>query len=260
MGNAADATGTHRETLRRKARIANEEPIALVRQWLSAGLEDVKTKPELSLFYGLGLAASGWIALIVLWTSDLQWTILPLLAAGLLAGPVATVGLYRAARRNRTGGGRGVASPGQIAVVGTILMVLALVWFRAATILFALFYGLVPFGGFVELLGELFTTGRGIALVAIGSAVGGLFAAFTFAISAFSIPMLVDREIDAFSAMALSFNAATQNFRLVVAWGIAITGLTVAGIATGLLGLIVIFPWLGYATWHAYCDLFEVTA
>jgi len=136
-------------------------------------------------------------------------------------------------------------------------MMLALMWIRSATLLFAVFFGLRPFSSFVDTLGTLFSTSEGILLFLVGSAVGGLFAAFGFAISVFSFPMLVDRDIDGFSAMGLSFNATTQNFRLMVTWAVVVTALVTFCILTGLLAAIPLFPILGYATWHAYVDLFH---
>lgn len=137
------------------------------------------------------------------------------------------------------------------------MMTLALLWIRAATLLFAVFFGLRPFAGFLESLFTLLETKEGIALVVVGSVVGGLFAALGFAISVFSFPMLLNRDIDGFSAMGLSFNATTQNFWLMVTWAVVVTVLVGLCVATGLLAAIPIFPILGYATWHAYCDLFE---
>jgi uncharacterized membrane protein len=94
-------------------------------------------------------------------------------------------------------------------------------------------------------------------MVIVGSITGGLFAALGFAVSVFSIPMLIDREIDCFSAMGLSFNATTHNFKLMTLWAAVICVAVLIGVVTGLAGLIVIFPLLGYASWHAYCDLFK---
>ena len=136
------------------------------------------------------------------------------------------------------------------------MMVLALMWIRAATLLFAVFFGLRPFSGFVDTLATLFRAGEGIALIIVGTLVGGLFAAFSFAISVFSFPMLLQREIG-FSAMGLSFNATTQNLKLMIAWAAVVTALVLVAVMSGLLAAIAIFPILGHATWHAYFDLFE---
>jgi uncharacterized membrane protein len=89
-------------------------------------------------------------------------------------------------------------------------------------------------------------------MLATGTAVGGLFAAFAFAISAFSIPMMLDRRLDAFSAMGLSISFVWNNLPAALIWGAIVLLLTAIGLGTALIGLIIIFPLLGHATWHAY--------
>ena len=98
----------------------------------------------------------------------------------------------------------------------------------------------------------LFTTPTGLAMLATGTAVGGLFAAFAFAISAFSIPMMLDRHLDAFSAMGLSMSLVWNNLPAALLWGAIVLVLTALSLGTALLGPVVIFPLLGHATWHAY--------
>ena len=242
---------------RRKARIVTEDPWSTIKVWLRRGIQDFRAHLSVSLSYGIGLVLLGWCALILLGISGLGWMILPALAGAMLLGPLATVGLYRISRRSKGHSDQGVAAPGQIFLVSVVMMVLALLWIRSATLLFAVFFGLRPFAGFVETLVTLFATSEGIVLFIVGSLIGGLFAALGFAVSAFSFPMLIDREIDGFSAMGLSFNATTQNFRLMVMWAACVTGLVAIGVLTGLLALIPLFPILGYATWHAYSDLFQ---
>ncbi len=246
---------------RRKGRVINDAPMLVIRRWLTAAACDFRAHLGLSLAYGMGLFLLGWIGISSLWMLNLSWMILPSLAGGLLVGPIATVGLYRISRRRQsgpnTGIAAGIAAPGQILLSGIILMVFALMWLRSATLVFAVFFGLLPFAGFTETMGTLLATPQGIATLIVGSIVGGLFAALGFAVSAFSIPMLIHREVDCFSAMALSFNATTHNFRLMLHWALLVSVATLLGLITGLIGLIVIFPLLGYATWHAYFDIFE---
>lgn len=237
--------------LRRMARVVSTPPLGTVANWLSKGWQDFIGQPIVSLSYGFGLVVLGWVGIWAMFSFDLSWMILPALSGMMLLGPFATIGLYLRSR-----GGGAPAAPGQLFLVSIVMMVLIMSWVRAATILFAVFFGLRPFAGPLETLTTLFATTEGIALVLIGSMVGGLFAALGFAISAFSFPMLIERDIDGFSAMALSFNASLRNFWLVITWGVCITILTLLGILTGLFLMVVIFPVLGYATWHAYQDLF----
>ena len=244
-------------SLRTKARLISRPGFATVRAWLIAAWSDLCAVPVSSLLYGAALVTVGWGVTAPLMLSDMGWMILPAAAGAVLLGPAVTVSLYRFSRRRAGLGGGGIAAPGQIFLVGVVLMVLSLMWLRSATLLFAVFFGLHPFPGVLDLVSTLLSTPRGLALVTVGSLVGGLFAAFGFAISAFSFPMLVHRDIDGFSAMALSFDSVLRNFRLALIWGGTITCLIALSLVTGLLGLILVFPLLGYATWHAYADLFE---
>ncbi|CAD0187001.1 putative integral membrane protein [Ruegeria sp. THAF57] len=239
-----------------KARVLSTPSLQTVTNWLRAGVADFRANLRVSLLYGFGLAGLGWATILGLIATGLGWMILPALAGAMLVGPVATVGLYQISRR-AGGMDKPVAAPGQVFLVGVVMMILVLLWIRSATLLFAVFYGLRPFAGPVESALTVFSSGHGLALFASGLCVGGLFAAFGFAISVFSFPMLVHREVDGFSAMGLSFNATTQNFSLLLLWGVCITGLVSLGVLTGLILMIPLFPILGYATWHAYADLFE---
>ncbi|CUK27513.1 putative integral membrane protein [Cognatishimia activa] len=244
---------------RNKARVLTAPITPMIHSWLQRGYRDFRNNIIASGAYGLALVIISWLVLYLLGVSGLGWMILPVIAGTMMLGPLATVGLYRMSRRAQGMGGAGIASPGQLSLLGVVMMVLALLWIRAATLLFAVFFGLRPFAGFLETLPTLFQSGEGVALVLSGTLIGGLFAAFSFAISVFSFPMLLQREIDAFSAMGLSFNATTQNLKLMVSWAAVVTALVLICLLTGLLAAIVIFPILGHATWHAYSDLFEET-
>jgi uncharacterized membrane protein len=123
---------------------------------------------------------------------------------------------------------------------------------RAAVIVYALFFGLRPFPGLDHVAQMLFTTPTGWAMLLVGSVVGGLFAAFSFAISTFSVPMLLDQDVDAFTAMGTSISMVFRNLPVMIAWGAIVLVLSLLGVVTGLLGLIVVFPLLGHATWHSY--------
>ena len=119
-------------------------------------------------------------------------------------------------------------------------------------IVYALFFGYRPFPGLDNIAAMLFTSGIGWAMLVTGTLVGGLFAAFSFAISAFSIPMLLNERSDAFTAMSTSMALVWNNLPVMIAWGAVALVLFAASLLTGLVGLIVVFPLLGHGTWHAY--------
>jgi len=238
-------------------------PASAAFKWLALGWRDLWTRPLPSLLYGLGVALLSLLVIAGMVSFDWAQVLFPALAGFLVVGPLLATGLYEKSRRieagepvtlgamiwPRRGGGM------HLFFVGAILVTLMLVWMRAAVLLYALFFGWRPFPGFDSVLEMLFTTPTGLAMLATGTAVGGLFAAFAFAISALSIPMLLDKRLDAFSAMGLSMSLVWNNLPSALLWGAIVLALTALSLGTALVGLIVIFPLLGHATWHTYAAM-----
>jgi uncharacterized membrane protein len=228
--------------------------------WLKSGWRDLLDHPGASLAYGIAVFA---ISLVIVWSLfalGYDYVLFPALSGFMVMGPLVAVGLYEKSRAIANGEpvslGRMIfvrpRSGAQIWFTGAILCGLMLLWMRAAVIIYALFFGLTPFPGLDHITTMLFTSWTGWAMLAVGSAIGGVFAAFAFAISTFSIPMLLDEETDAFSAMGNSISLVWSNLPVMIAWGAIVLVLVLFGIATALVGLIVVFPLLGHATWHAY--------
>lgn len=234
-------------------------------RWLKAGWADFKNRPLFGLMYGLFFFVLSWTTVIFLFVTKMEWMLLPAAAGGILVGPVLAIGLYRESQK-RIAASRGKdvrklkINSTQVALIGAILMTLLLIWIRAAVIIYALFFGLTPFPGLQETITELFFTVNGLTMLAVGSAVGGLFAALVYAISAFSIPMLVDQDVDGFTAMGRSFVAVNRNFWVMIHWAAIIVALTGLSFLTLFVGMIVVFPVLGHATWHAYDEVFNSPA
>jgi len=229
-------------------------------KWLSQGWRDFMIQPAMSFAYGLiiFLISVGFVGGLIALGRD--YILFPAFAGFMVVGPILAVGLYEKSRRIEAGLPLRWAniffvrprSGGQILFTGVLLCLLMMVWMRAAVIIYALFFGLVPFPGLNHIASMLFTTGVGWAMLVVGTAVGGLFAAFSFAISAFSIPMLLDEPVDALTAMGSSMALVWNNLRVLLIWAMIVLALFLVSLATGMLGLIVIYPLLGHATWHAY--------
>ncbi len=228
--------------------------------WLAHGWADLRADPGPSLAYGAFLVALSWALLYALHAAGLLYLALPAVSGFLIVGPFLAIGLYEKSRRRAEGGRAGLAdmvalrpaSGAQLAYAGLFLGLLVLFWLRAANLLYALFFGLTPFPGAEHALTNAFTTPRGWTLIATGTLVGGLFAAFAFAVSVFSVPLLVSTRRDALTAMGMSFAMTVQNLRPMLAWGAIVTaGLAVSAL-TGLVGLVIVFPVLGHGTWHAW--------
>ncbi|MFZ1427364.1 MAG: DUF2189 domain-containing protein [Geminicoccaceae bacterium] len=215
------------------------------------------------LIYPLAGLVLAWFAL--------QYDILPLvfpLAAGFaLLGPVAAVGLYEISRRREQGGATSwmdalgvVRAPafGAIFVLGLALLAIFLLWLGVAhTIYMATLGPLAPasVGTFLE---DVLTTAPGWAMIVLGVGVGFLFAVLVLTISVVSFPMLLDRDPGLVAAVSTSVRAVRMNPGPMAVWGLIVAGGLVIGSLPVLLGLIVVMPVLGHATWHLYRKLVQV--
>ena len=229
-------------------------------QWLKAGWRDLLQQPGLSLIYGFGVFLVSAAIVVGLFAFEWDYILFPAFAGFMVVGPILAIGLYEKSRRLATNTPVTLTdmifvhagSAGQVMFTGLLLCCVALLWMRAAVIVYALFFGLLPFPGLDHVVPMLFTTVPGLALLIVGSIIGALFAAFSFAVSAFSIPMLLEEQVDALTAMGTSMQLVWHNLPVMLTWGLIVSLLFLLSLVTGLLGLIVIFPLLGHGTWHAY--------
>ncbi|MGY3618231.1 putative membrane protein [Bradyrhizobium sp. USDA 10063] len=228
--------------------------------WLTKGWHDLTVQPMTSLSYGLLIFLASVAIVDGLFRLEWDYILFPAFAGFMVVGPILAIGLYEKSRRLAAGLPVNLVNMifvrprcgGQILFVGVLLCLLMITWMRAAVIIYALFFGLVPFPGLEYIAPMLFTTPVGWAMLIVGSAVGGLFAAFSFAINAFSIPMMFDERVDALTAMGSSMALVWNNLTVMLTWGAIVLALFLLSLATGMLGLIIVFPLLGHGTWHAY--------
>lgn len=229
-------------------------------EWLALGWRDLFRAPLSSFCYGFALFALSWAVLGAMFALDYDYILFPALSGFMIVGPFLAVGMYEKSRRLAAGAPVTLpsvffvrpASGGQLLYTGVLLCVLMLLWMRAAVILYSLFFGMQPFSGVGNIHDVIFLTPRGNALLAVGTLVGGLFAAFAFAISVFAVPMQLAEKTDALTAMGTSMALVWNNLKAMIAWGAIVFGLFILGAATAFLGFIVVIPLLGHATWHAY--------
>ena len=239
-------------------RVSVDEPWA----WLMAGWRDLSRAPVVSLTYGAGFVLASFLLTLGLWILGLFYLVLPLAAGFMLVGPLVAVGLYEVSRRLERGQSVTLGDTlaawtthrGPIATMGLLLMLFLLAWIWLAFLIFALFFGPSP-PSWEHLVTTLLFSTAGIPFLIVGIAVGGVLAAFVFAMTAVAIPALLDRDIGVLSAIVTSFAAVLKNWRIMIGWGALIVVFTAAGLVTFYLGLAVTLPLVGHASWHAYRGL-----
>lgn len=228
-------------------------------RWLGRGWEDLWRTPHLSLGYGAAFVGVGLLVTAGLWALGLE-SMAPALAAGFtLLGPVLAIGLYEMSRRyeiGETASLRDVVathlpSPPQFAFLAFALMFLFLVWLRLATLNYALFtHG--SYEPIRDFLSFALTTEEGLTMLVVGTLAGGALAGIAYAISVISVPLLLRHDVDVFTAIWISVQTVLNHPGPMLLWAWLIAVLTAIGLATMFLGLIVVFPLIGHATWHAY--------
>jgi uncharacterized membrane protein len=231
-------------------------------KWLAAGWRDMWRIPGFSLTYGVAFVLISYILTFGLINAGLEWLILPLFGGFMLVAPLLVVGLYDASRRLEAGEpvSLGVMCTAfrshvtEIASMGLVLMLFTFAWIVVAIIIFALFYGQTPppLHRFAE---EILFSQKGAIFLMTGSAAGALFAATIFTVTAVSIPMLLDRDVDVITAIVVSIVAVRTNWKVMMGWAAMIGVVSFAGLVTFFIGLALALPLLGYATWHAYRDI-----
>jgi uncharacterized membrane protein len=229
-------------------------------QWLKLGWRDFTTNPAPSVIYGGVVFVMSLMIVWALFRFGLEYILFPALSGFLVIGPLIANGLYEKSRRLERGEATSLgemffvrpAAGAQVFFLGVMLLGLMMLWWRTAVILYALMFGVGPFPSFELVPGALFTTWAGGLLLVVGMFVGGLFAAFGFAISVFAVPMMLEERTDALTAMGISMTLVWNNLAVMLAWGAIVAGLFAVSVLTGFLAMIVVFPVLGHATWHAY--------
>ena len=228
-------------------------------RWIRLGVADLIQAPQQSLIYGLvGAVLIGAVSMVA-WFRGSQWIMFGMLGGFVFLAPLVCVGLYAISAQLERGQEPVLARSlraafrrhiGNEAVFALVLLVIFLVWSRAAVIVTAVMF---PTDGNP-------TTAELVSFLAFGSGVGAIFAAVTFSASAFSLPMIMHRDVDSVTAVVTSVNAVLRNKGAMFVWLVLIILALAIGVITAFVGLIVMIPVIGYATWHAYEETIDASA
>ena len=235
--------------------------LADLRDALARGLDDFAASRSDVVFLCLVYPIAGLVLARLAFGYDMLPLLFPLISGFALVGPVAGIGLYEISRRREQnlsagwGDAFGVVRSstfGSIVLLAVVLLAIFLLWLAVANVIYDLTLGPEPpvsIGAFAH---DVFATSRGWAMIVIGIGVGFLFALLVLAISVVSFPLLIDRDVDVDTAVRTSLRAFAANPVTIAAWGLIVAAGLVIGSLPAFLGLIVIMPVLGHATWHLY--------
>jgi uncharacterized membrane protein len=225
-------------------------------QWLRAGWNDFRNARSISLVYGLVVFIISEIVAWLSWELGGFVLLFSTLSGFVFIAPMLAFGLYSVSRQLCEGKEPylgltldAIRRPFSNSLVYTlVLLVIFLLWARAGMMVQVFF----PLGGDPE-------WDHILTFLLIGSAAGSIFATISFSASVFSLPMLANRDIDVITAVISSINAVLRNKPAMLVWAFLICSLTLVGFLTLGIGLIIIIPWLAYATWHGYREALDVS-
>lgn len=225
---------------------------------LRAGLQDFRRAPQFGLFFSAVYVLGGFF-MLWLGAGHVTWILATSLGFPLIA-PFAAAGLYEVSRRMEQGQlldwGRvlGIVwaeRTRQLPWLGAIIVIYFLFWTFLAHMIFALFMGLSTMTNVTQSW-DVFLTPGGLLMIGVELAVGAVLAFLLFALTVVSLPLVLDREVDFVTAMLLSIRTVRENLGVMIAWALVIAVLSLLALLPWFLGLMVVLPILGHATWHLY--------
>ena len=225
-------------------------------RWIKLGWQDFKSAPRQSITYGFVMVLLSYIITWLAWEYGNISSILGLLSGFIFLGPIIAIGLYSISCQLQEGKKpvlghclrEGRRHFGNVLVFGFILIVVFLLWIHTASVLH-IFY---PAESNAEL-------DKYAIFLSIGIGVGAIFSWIIFTVSAFSLPMLMDRKVDMITAVITSVNAVLRNKKVMMVWAALIVLSVLLSFAMAFLGFIVFLPVIGHATWHAYQETIDAS-
>lgn len=227
---------------------------------LRAGWADFWAAPLFGIFFSAVYVIGGWVMYLIYANIGEAWWGIPFVVGFPLIAPFAAVGLYEVSRqmekgeKPRWGSVLGVVFAErnrQVPWVGALIMFWFMFWVFIAHAIFAIVMGLSAMENAPNLM-DLFVTKQGLILLALEMGLGAFFAFVVYVVTTISLPLLLDREIDFVTAMIISVKVVIQSFGPMLLWAFIISTLLFWSMVLGFLGLLIVMPVLGHATWHLY--------
>jgi uncharacterized membrane protein len=238
----------------------NEVDVSDLRASLALGWRDFRRAPLLGLVFSAVYVLGGWLIFWAMTSKGQVWWTLPASAGFPILGPFIACGFYEISRRLeageplRAGEVFGVIfrqKDRQVPAMAAVIVVYFLFWNFLSHMIFALFLGNATMTNVSSSL-AVFLTPEGLVMLAFGTAVGAVFATLLFCLTVVSLPMLLDREVDFVTAMLTSFALVRENPAVMLGWGLLIAACLFLGMLPAFLGLFVVLPLFGHASWHLY--------
>ncbi len=234
---------------------------------LRLGLDDFMAKPSHVIFICIVYPLVGVV--LAAWTSgnNALPMLFPLMSGFALLGPFAAIGLYEISRRREDGldaswsnalDVRHSPAVPAIAAVGAFLFAVFIAWLLAARAIYISIFGETVPESLTSFASQVFSTSAGWHLIVVGCVVGLIFAVLVLCTTVVAFPLLLDRDVGAYEAMATSFRAVAANPVTMAAWGLIVAVLLAVGSIPVFAGLIIVIPVLGHATWHLYRRVVEL--
>lgn len=254
-----DAAAQTRAASTKPIRI-NKLDVGVIRTVLANGRRDFAAAPWFGLFFGLLYTSAGWAVVMLATATGYYYLAYPLAAGFALIAPFIAAGLYHVSQKLEMGSrpswsqvfpivfGAGARDLGWMALVTGFIF---FIWLDIAFFLYAIFFGF-HVQSFSDLVTTITSSWNGLSFFLVGNIVGALIAFFVFSLTVISIPMLLDRDIDFVTAMITSVRAVRTNPKVMFGWAVTIALFLFISLATALVGLILLLPILGHASWHMY--------
>jgi uncharacterized membrane protein len=228
---------------------------------LARGIDDFAAMPSHALFLCVIYPLLGIFLIAMMLGTSLLPLAFPIAAGFALVGPLAAIGLYELSRRREAGLDSSAShaldvlhspSLGAIVALGILLMVIFLVWLAVAEAIYVANFGYAAPASLRQFINDVFNTSAGWTLIVVGTGVGFLFAVVALTIGAISFPLLLDRDVGASVALLTSIRVVAANPVTMALWGFIVAALLAIGSIPFFVGLTVVMPLLGHATWHLY--------